>query len=227
MGRPSSTRRTVWRIASARRGSHGTAAASIHRRPSRRTARAWSIGISRGRASLGKVPVVVLLSIALIIVLVIPLTVLILVLVVLLVVLLWPRPRSVLALRWRPWCSWPVEGARGWVSSVVSHLCVCLFLCYSRELAVHRRVGGRRGAPDFGRSDPRSLSDSTCDVLERQQLCCFHETRCWFGNKKARPTAVVNGRDRQGAMLLLVVAVREAVVACRWLLSLSLSRLRW
>lgn len=124
VGRPSSTRRTVGRISSARWRSHGTAAASIHRRPSRRTARAWSVGISRRRASRGKVPVVVLLSIALIIVLVVSLAVLILVLVVLLVVLLWPRRRSVLALRWRPWCSWPVEGTRGWVSSVISHLCV-------------------------------------------------------------------------------------------------------
>lgn len=179
MGRPSSTRRTSGRISSARWRSHRTAAAPIHRWPSRRTARAWSIGIPRGRASRGKVPVIVLLSVALIIVAVVSLTVVILVLVVLLVVLLWCRRRSVLTLWWRPWCSWPVECTRGGVSSVVGHLCVCLFLCCSRRLSVSRCVGGRSGAPDFSRSDPRSLSDSTLDALGRLRSYHFHETRWW------------------------------------------------
>ena len=104
MRRPSSTWRTIRRISSTgRRSHHRTASTSIHGRPSRRTARAWSVGISRRRASRGKVPVVVLLSIALIIIpAVVSLAILILVLVVLLVVLLWSRRRSELALRRRP-----------------------------------------------------------------------------------------------------------------------------
>jgi hypothetical protein len=197
VGRSSSTRRTIRRISSARRRSHRTAPASIHRWPSRGAARAWSIGISRGRASRGKVPVVVLLSIALVIITVISLTVVILVLVVLLVVLLWCRRRSVLALRWRPWCSWPVECTRGGVSPVVSHLCVCLFLCYSRELSVSRRVDGRSGAPDFSRSDPRPLSDSTLDASGMSQAYYFHETRCWLGKTKVDTSNSCGERKRQ------------------------------
>lgn len=136
MRRPPSAWRTVRRISSARwRSHHGTAPASIHRSPSRRTAGTWSIGISRGRASRGEVPVVVLLSIALIIIPVVTLPVLILILIVLLVVLLWSRCRSVVALRRRPCCSWSIEGTRGGVSSVISHFCVCLLLCYSHELS--------------------------------------------------------------------------------------------
>jgi hypothetical protein len=138
VGRPSPPRGTIRRIPSARRRPHRTTAASIHRWPPRRTTRTGSIGVSLGRASGGKVPVVVLLSVALVIVAVISLTVVILVLVILLVVLLWCRRRSELALRWWPWCSWPIERTRGGVSSVVSHLRAGFFLCYTYELFVAR-----------------------------------------------------------------------------------------
>lgn len=131
VGRPSSARRTIRRISSARRRSHRTAASSVHRWPSRRTTRAGAIRIPLRRASRGKVPVVVRLSIALIVVPIISLTVVILILVVLLVVLLWCRRWGVLALGWRPWCSRPVECTRGGVSTVVSHLCAtCLWVMF-------------------------------------------------------------------------------------------------
>lgn len=139
MGRPSSTWCAIWGVCSPRwRSHHGTTSASNHRWSSRRTAGAWPVRVSLRQASRGKIPVVVLLSVALIIVPVISLIVVILVLVVLLVVLLRSRPGgpgSVLALGWRPWCSRPVEGTRGGVPSVVSHLCVDLFLRYSRDLS--------------------------------------------------------------------------------------------
>ena len=41
--------------------------------------------------------------------------------------------------------------------------------------------------------------------------------------RMTRAMAVVNGRDRQGAVLLLVIPLRAAVVVCRWPLFLSVS----